>query len=118
MYEHKGDAVNWADWAALVEVTNAETNEPLSDIDPDDPDLEIELQIQDASRRTIATLTTEDGSIEIPEVGSFQWRVTETTMSSLCAGQTYRWAARLTNAGGTTALVCGSLALDGDFSWQ
>jgi hypothetical protein len=118
MYEWKGDAVNWADWPVLVEVTNADTNEPLDDIDPADTNLVIELQVQDNTGNAVINLTTEDDSITIPAIGSFQWRVTEAVMAGLNAGQTYRWAARLTNTGGTTPLVCGSLALDGDFSWQ
>jgi hypothetical protein len=118
MYEWKGDAVNWADWAVLVEVTNADTNAPLDDIDPDDTELVIELQMQDNTGNVVMNLTTEDDSITIPEIGSFQWRVDLDVMAGLNAGQTYRWAARLTNTGGTTPLVCGSLALDGDFSWQ
>lgn len=118
MYEWKGAAVNWADWPVLVEVTNAETNLPLADIDPEDEDLVIELQLQDRNGCVVENLTTEDDTITIPEVGSFQWSVPVATMQGLCAGQTYRFAARLTNAGGTTPLVCGSLALDGDFSWQ
>ena len=118
MYEWKGDAVNWADWPVLVEVTNADTNAPLADIDPDDPDLVIELQLQDRNGAVVASLTTADDTITIPEVGSFQWVIPVATMDGLCAGMTYRWAARLTNTGGTTPLVCGSLAIDGDFSWQ
>ncbi len=117
MYEWKGDAVNWADWPVLVEVTDAVTNQPLADIDPDDPDLVIELQLQDGVS-PVVSLTTEDDTITIPAIGSFQWRVPVETMAGLCGGKTYRWAARLTNTGGTMALVCGSLALDGDFEWR
>ena len=125
MYEWKGAAVTGSDWPLRVECFADEDGngfkkgDPLPDINPDDPALVIEMQLQDSRNSPLISLTTTDDTITIPEVGVFQWRVTKEKMRVLCAGNTYRFGVRITTAGGTTTIMTGSLAfIDGEFEWR
>lgn len=116
MHEIKFTTVTGSDWAERIECINDETGEALTDVDTGT----IELQVQDRSNGVMFTLSTADGTITRPESGAFQWRRSNSAMSSLCKGTTYRVGCRhIDDSGATSALFTGSLAyLDGEFEWQ
>ncbi|WP_027039121.1 hypothetical protein [Mesorhizobium ciceri] len=116
MYQVNTSSPSGSDWTLLIEAINAETNQPLSELDET---ALVEMQLQDKSNCVLLSATTADGSIEIPEVGKCQWRFTYTQMGALCPGNTYSYACRMTTAGGTVTLMTGTHAyIDGEFEWR
>lgn len=113
MYDIKLTAASGSDWAEQFEATNADTNQPLADIDT----ALIEMNVRDRGDSTVLSASTADSTITRPATGKFQWKFTKEQMASLCPGTTYRVGCRMTTDGGTISLFIGSLAyLDGEVS--
>ena len=116
MQSIKFTAISGGDWSEILEVYDADTNLPLTDIDTG----VIQLQIQAAGNNVVLNLTTADSTITRPASGQFQWVVSTASMSAFCPGQNYHVGCRhINDAGGTTALFTGSLTyVDGGYEWR
>lgn len=110
-YDIQFESTDDADWGVAMPLIDGTTNQPL-----DTTDITFELEVS-CGGSTYLTATTEDDTIEVPETGTIQWLFTKEQMASLDTSRTYRVGCRMINAGGTTQLFVGSLAvLDGGFA--
>jgi hypothetical protein len=110
MYELQFSATDDADWAVMMPLINDSTNQPL-----DTTDVRFDLSVKSCGHQVL-TATTDDDSIQVPELGTIQWRFTAEQMKALQPRQTYVVGCNMTNAAGTTPLFVGTLAvIDGGF---
>jgi hypothetical protein len=77
-------ATDDADWAMVVDITDETTNQAY-----DASGLEFTVQITDCGT-ALLTATTEDGTITRPSDHEIAWRFTQSQMSGLQAGRTYK----------------------------
>lgn len=102
-------------WAETAYVRDEETGGPLTDIDT----ALIEIQVQDTSGCVRLTASTTDGKITRPSSGHFTWTFTEPEASTLCSGQQYKVAARMTLAGVVSMIFLNALVVEEKgFTWQ
>lgn len=110
MYEVPLCATSSADWAQSIELTDARTNLPLTDLE----DAAFKLAVDDRKGRTVLTRSTADGTITRPEPNIVQWIFKPSEMAGLCDGTVYRVGLTVETAGGTTQILIGSLTfIDG-----
>lgn len=110
MYQVQFFATSSAYWAQAIELIDADTNQPLEDIDS----ASFALEVDDECGARLLSASTEDGTLTRPFPYVVQWNFTPEQHSSLCPGSTYRVGLTMTTATGTIQLLIGTLAyLDG-----
>lgn len=107
MYELQFFATDDADWAQRIDLIDDMTNLPL-----ESDGVLFELEVSDHGSQLLFA-TTDDNSIEIPEVGTIQWRFTVAQMAALNIRNTFKVGCRMTNEAGTMQLFTGTLAFVG-----
>ncbi|MBR0741155.1 hypothetical protein JQ581_29910 [Bradyrhizobium liaoningense] len=96
-------ASNRADWTEAVVLTDAESGEVI-----DIADCRVTLTVADDGGCVRLRASTDDGSITLPDVGTFQWDFDATQMSGLCPGA-YRVGVRISRDDRTVQLVIGNI---------
>lgn len=110
MYEIRALATDDADWALRVDLVDDTTGAVL---DTTGASFSMAISETNASGRAGYVLfsgTNADGTIEVPQTGTIQWRIAPEDLGSLETGNTYSFGVTMTNAGGTTQLFLGTLA--------
>jgi hypothetical protein len=108
-------ATSGEDWAETAYVTDADTNQPLTDVDT----ALIELQVQDNCQKVVLSASSDAGTITKPASGQFTWRFTAAQMAGLPSGNTYKVAARMTVDGRVTMLFLADLVVkELGFTWR
>ena len=102
-------------WSETAYVRDEDTGGPLTDIDT----ALIELQVQDRSGNVCLSASTTDGKITRPESGYFTWTFTQAQASTLCSGQQYKVAARMTLGGVVSMIFLNELVVqEAGFTWR
>lgn len=94
---------NRADWSEAIVLTDAESGE-LIDISG----CRVTLTVSDENKCARLTASTDDGTITLPDVGTFQWDFPATQMGGLCPGA-YSVGVRISQDERTAQLVIGSV---------
>jgi hypothetical protein len=93
---------NRADWSEAVVLTDAESGD-LIDISA----CRVTLSVTD-NYRALLTASTDDGSITLPDVGTFMWNFSQDQMNALCPGA-YPVGVRISQDTRTCQLVIGTV---------
>ncbi|MFM2005301.1 MAG: hypothetical protein RLZZ09_956 [Pseudomonadota bacterium] len=104
MYDIRAFATDDADWALRVDLIDDTTGAAL-----DTTGCDFSMAISEREY-VLFTGTNADGTIEVPQTGTIQWRLTPDDLGSLEPGNTYSFGVTMTSATGTTQLLLGTLA--------
>ena len=74
-------ASNRASWTEAVQLVDNESGDNI-----EISGCRITLTVRNENRNPVLTASTDDGTITLPQTGTFQWDFSETQMSGLCPG--------------------------------
>ncbi|MEY9239183.1 hypothetical protein ABIF68_006802 [Bradyrhizobium japonicum] len=96
-------ASNRGDWSEAIVLTDAESGDVI-----DISACRVTLTVRDDNGRNVLKASTDDGSITLPDLGTFQWDFSDDQMSGLCPGA-YGVGVRISQDDRTVQLVIGSV---------
>lgn len=96
-------ASNRANWTEAVELVDNESGDDI-----DITACRITLTVSNENRRPVLTASTDDGSIALPQAGTFQWDFSATQMSGLCPGA-YSVGVRISQDDRVVQLLIGNI---------
>ncbi|MBR0882483.1 hypothetical protein ABIF65_004125 [Bradyrhizobium japonicum] len=94
---------NRGDWSEAIMLADAESGDII-----DITGCRVTLSVADEQGGVRLKASTDDGSITLPDVGTFQWDFDENQMSGLCPGA-YNVGVRISRDDRTVQLVIGSV---------
>ncbi|QOG23163.1 hypothetical protein [Bradyrhizobium sp. SEMIA] len=100
---HFATTSNRSDWSEAVVLTDVESGEVI-----EITGCRVTLSVTDERGCVRLKASTDDGSITLPDVGTFQWDFDATAMGGLCPGA-YNVGVRISRDARTVQLVIGNI---------